>query len=253
MPDRFKELNVIVTGAARGIGKAIATSFVLEGAKVAFVDKDGEALEATVAELAGMGHPAEALTVDCTDFAAVESANRGREQKLGVADILVNNCGQSAQRKSTDFTDSDPAIWEFLIDTNLRSTMNWSRVVAPGMRERGSGKIVNISSESAVFGDPKLVEYGAAKGGVLGFSRGLARELAPFGINVNAISPGITRTREVTDGVPPEIIEAALAQVPRRKISEPEDIAAVVRFLASQDAIGVVGQNIIVSGGRVMQ
>jgi acetoacetyl-CoA reductase/3-oxoacyl-[acyl-carrier protein] reductase len=244
---------VVVTGAGGGIGSAISTRFAREGARVVSVDKNQAWLEDLKDSLASEGLTTQIMAVDCSDYAAVKSACEQIEKEHGRVDVLVNNCGQSAREKSDLFTDSDPAIWDFLIDTNLRTTMNWSRAVAPGMRERCAGKIVNVASESAVFGDPKLVEYGAAKAGVIGLTRGLARELAPYGININSVSPGITRTRAVMDGVPQEVVDAALAQVPRRKICEPEDMAAVIRFLASDESIGIVGQNLIVSGGRVMQ
>jgi len=243
---------VVVTGAAGGIGSAISERFATEGAHVVSVDKNAKWLDLLCERLRAKGLDTQPLLLDCSDFDAVQEAARGLESEHGSIDVLVNNCGQSAREKQTDFTDSDPAIWEWLIDTNLRPTLNWSRAVAPGMRARGAGKIVNTASESAVYGDLKLVDYAAAKGGVVGFTHGLARELAPFGINVNAVSPGVTRTRAVIDGVPQEIVDAAMAQIPRGKMCEPEDMAAVIRFLASEDARGIVGQNIIVSGGRTM-
>jgi acetoacetyl-CoA reductase/3-oxoacyl-[acyl-carrier protein] reductase len=249
----FANRIVVVTGAAGGIGSAIVARFASEGAHVISVDKNEEWLALLHSGMADKGLATELLPLDCSDYHAVEKAHGWIAAEHGRVDVLINNCGQSARQKQTDFTDSDPAIWDFLIDTNLRTTLNWSRVVAPGMRARQSGKIVNVASESAIYGDPKLVDYAAVKGGVIGFTRGLARELAPFGINVNAVSPGVTRTRAVIDGVPQHIVDAAMAQIPRGRMCEPEDMAAVIRFLASEDAIGIVGQNIIVSGGRTMQ
>ena len=249
----FANRITVVTGAAGGIGSAISTRFASEGAHVIAVDKNEEWLAILRDVMADKGLTTELLPLDCSDYDAVQKAHADIIAAHGRVDILINNCGQSARQKQTDFTDSDPAIWDFLIDTNLRTTLNWSRAVAPGMRERQSGKIVNIASESAIYGDPKLVDYAAVKGGVIGFTRGLARELAPFGINVNAVSPGVTRTRAVIDGVPQHVVDAAMAQIPRGRMCEPEDMAAVIRFLASDDAVGIVGQNIIVSGGRTMQ
>ncbi|RYD89871.1 MAG: SDR family oxidoreductase, partial [Sphingomonadales bacterium] len=234
---------VVVTGAAGGIGTAISTRFASEGGHVISVDKNEEWLGILKDVMGAKGLTTELLPLDCSDYQAVSAACAAIEQRLGRVDVLINNCGQSAREKQTSFTDSDPEIWEWLINTNLRPTMNWSRAVAPGMRERSYGKIVNTASESAIFGDPKLVDYAAVKGGVIGLTRGLARELAPFGVNVNAVSPGVTRTRAVTEGVPPEVVEAAMKSVPRGKLCEPEDMAAVIRFLASEDAVGVVGQN----------
>jgi NAD(P)-dependent dehydrogenase (short-subunit alcohol dehydrogenase family) len=244
---------VVVTGAAGGIGTAISTRFASEGGTVISVDKNGEWLNILEGVMGEKGLKTELCELDCSDYAAVGKAAADIEKRHGRIDVLINNCGQSARQRQSLFLDSEPELWEWLIDTNLRPTMNWSRVVAPGMKARGYGKIVNTASESAIFGDPKLVDYAAVKGGVIGFTRGLAREVAPYGINVNAVSPGVTRTRAVTDGVPPEVVAEAMKAVPRGKMCEPEDMAAVIRFLASEDAVGVVGQNIIVSGGRCMQ
>jgi NAD(P)-dependent dehydrogenase (short-subunit alcohol dehydrogenase family) len=248
----FEGKTVVVTGAAGGIGQAIVMRFAGEGARVIAVDKNEEWLADLVDRARKLGYGIEPLAVDCSSYAAVSAAANTIAERFGPVDILINNCGQSVREKSAEFTYSDPAVWDYLIDTNLRPTMNWTRVLAPQMRERGSGKIVNVASESAIYGDLKLVDYAAAKGGVLGFTRGIARELAPYGINVNAVSPGVTRTRAI-EAVPKDVVDAAIAQIPRGKICEPEDMAAVIRFLASHDAIGVVGQNIIVSGGRTMQ
>jgi acetoacetyl-CoA reductase/3-oxoacyl-[acyl-carrier protein] reductase len=242
-----------VTGAAGGIGSAIVERFAREGAVVISVGRTLSKLERLRGDMAALGLATHILAIDCADFAAVEAGHARIERDHGPVDILINNCGQSARQRQRAFFESDPEVWEFLIGTNIRSTFNWSRMVAPSMRARRTGKIINISSESAIFGDPGLVDYAATKGAGLSFTRGLARELAPFGINVNAVSPGITRTPAIGgEGVPPEIVEKALAQVPRGKICEPEDIAGVTRFLASEDARAVVGQNIIVSGGRMM-
>ena len=249
----FKDKVVVVTGAAGGIGSAIAERFATEGAHVVSVDKNAEWLDRLSERLKARDLATQPLILDCSDYDAVVEASQAIEREHGKIDVLVNNCGQSARERQSDFMVSEPEIWEWLINTNLRPTMNWSRAAAAGMQQRKAGKIVNVASESAIFGDPKLVDYAAAKGGVIGFTRGLARELAPFGINVNAISPGVTRTRAVIDGVPQDIVDAAMAQIPRGTMCEPEDMAAVIRFLASEEARGIVGQNIIVSGGRTMQ
>lgn len=248
----FEGKTIVVTGAAGGIGQAIVMRFAGEGGRVIAVDKNEDWLGELVTRATAQGYAVEPLPVDCSSFVAVSAAAATIAARFGEIDVLINNCGQSVREKSAEFTYSDPAIWDVLIDTNLRPTLNWTRVLAPGMRERGFGKIVNIASESAIYGDLKLVDYAAAKGGVIGFTRGIARELAPYGINVNAVSPGVTRTRAI-EAVPKDVVDAAIAQIPRGQICEPEDMAAVIRFLASHDAIGVVGQNIIVSGGRTMQ
>jgi len=247
----FSQAIVVVTGAAGGIGSAIVARFASEGAHVVCIDKNRGWLDALAARRVDGEGSIELAAVDCSDFAAVSNACAKVEASHGRIDVLVNNCGQSARERQTEFMESDPAIWDWLIDTNLRPTLNWTRAAAAGMQRRGAGKIVNVASESAIFGDAKLVDYAAAKGGVVGFTHGIARELAPFGINVNAVSPGVVRTRAI-EGVPRDVVDQAIAQIPRGKICEPEDIAAVIRFLASEDSRGIVGQNLVVSGGRTM-
>jgi acetoacetyl-CoA reductase/3-oxoacyl-[acyl-carrier protein] reductase len=251
MMGMFDGQKVVVTGAAGGIGGAIARRFAQLGGEVIAVDlqiADLEALKATMTE----GAAPELVTLDCTDRDAVAAEFARIQRDHARVDVLVNNIGRSGRERAREFADSDPDLWDIVIDTSLRTTMNCTRQVLDGMRQRRFGKIVNISSDAAIYGGEKLAEYAAAKAGLIGFTRSVAREMAPFGVNVNVVCPGITRTRAVVE-VPEDVIKAGLKTTPLGMMCEPEDIACAVTFLASADARCIVGQSLLVNGGRVMQ
>jgi acetoacetyl-CoA reductase/3-oxoacyl-[acyl-carrier protein] reductase len=243
---------VLVTGAAGGIGAAITRRFASEGASVVAIGHRAASLDALRETLKAAGLSAACVQLDCSDYDAVMAEFARLEDEYGRIDVLVNNIGSSARERAKEFADSTPQLWEDILTVSLRTTMNCCRATAPGMRTRRSGKIVNIASETATYGDYKSGEYAAAKAGVLGLTRVLARELAPYDVNVNAVSPGVVNT-SILQNVVKEILDAALAAIPRGRICEPEDIAGVVAFLASDESRGIVGQNIIVNGGRSMQ
>ncbi|MBX6374629.1 MAG: SDR family oxidoreductase, partial [Acetobacteraceae bacterium] len=192
-----------------------------------------------------------ALTADLTQEGAVADAFARIARELGPLDILFNNVGQSARERSRQFHESEPETWRFVLNVSLMTTMLVSRQVVPGMRERRAGRIVNMSTESAFYGDVGMVDYAAAKMGVIGFTRSLARELAPFRVNVNAVAPGAIRTR-AHDRLPPEVIDKVRNSVPMGFVAEPEDVAGVVAFLASDDARYITGQTLLIDGGRWM-
>lgn len=244
---RFHDQRIAITGAANGIGRATALRFAAEGARLALLDIEGGPLEATAAECRAKGAQVTAHTADLTDRAAVEAAFAA----IGPLDILFNNVGQSARERSRQFHESDPDTWRFVLNVSLVSTMLVSRQVVPGMRERGAGRIINMSTESAFYGDVGMVDYAAAKMGVVGFTRSLARELAPFRVNVNAVAPGAIRTR-AHDRLPREVIDKVRNSVPMGFVAEPEDVAGVVAFLASDDSRYITGQTLLIDGGRWM-
>jgi acetoacetyl-CoA reductase/3-oxoacyl-[acyl-carrier protein] reductase len=240
--------RIAITGAANGIGRATALRFAREGAALALLDIEAGPLEATAAECRAAG-AASILPIagDLTQEAAVVEAFA----RIGPLDVLFNNVGQSARERSRPFHESLSETWRFVIEVSLMTTLLCSRQVVPGMRERQSGRIVNMSTESAFYGDIGMVDYAAAKMGVIGFTRSLARELAPFRVNVNAVAPGAIRTR-AHDRLPREVIDKVRQSVPMGFVAEPEDVAGVVAFLASDDARYITGQTLLVDGGRWM-
>jgi acetoacetyl-CoA reductase/3-oxoacyl-[acyl-carrier protein] reductase len=250
---RFAGRLAAVTGAANGIGRATALRLAAEGANLALLDIEAEPLAAVADACGAQGVRALAIPADLTQEEAVADAfaRIARESGGAPVDILFNNVGQSARERSRPFHESEPATWRFVLDVSLMTTMLVSRQVVPGMRERGRGRIVNMSTESAFYGDVGLVDYAAAKMGVIGFTRSLARELAPFRVNVNAVAPGAIRTR-AHDRLPREVIDKIRQSVPMGFVAEPEDVAGVVAFLASEDARYVTGQTLLIDGGRWM-
>lgn len=241
----------VVTGAANGIGRASALCLAGAGADLALLDREAEPLDALAREIRALGRRALALTIDCTERSAVEDAFRRIEAQHGPVDVLFNNVGQSARERASEFWCSDPDTWDFVLKVSLHTAMLCTRQVVGGMRERRTGKIINMSSESAFYGDLGLVDYSAAKMGVVGFTRALARELAPFRINVNAVAPGAIRTR-AHDRLPAEVIDRIRDGTPMGYIAEPEDVGHVVAFLASEDSRFITGQSLLIDGGRWM-
>ncbi len=244
---RFSGRHVVITGAANGIGRASALRFAREGARLFLADIEEEPLAATAAACRSAGVEVATATLDLTVREAVERALAD----LGPVDVLFNNVGQSARERARPFHESDPDTWRFVLNVSLLTTMLVSRQIVPGMRAAAAGRIINMSSESAVYGDLGMVDYASAKMGVIGFTRALARELAPFRVNVNAVAPGAIRTR-AHDRLPKEVIDKVRNSVPLGFVAEPEDVAGVVAFLASDDARYITGQTLLIDGGRWM-
>ncbi len=248
---RFTGKVAVVSGAANGIGRATAVRFAEEGADLAVIDRVGDAMQTLARAIEGLGRRVLPITADWTDAAAVHEAFAAMRRAFGRVDILFNNVGQSARVRATEFHISEEATWRFVVEISLMATMRATREVVDDMRARRSGRIVNMSSESAFYGDVGFVDYAAAKMGVVGFTRSLARELAPFQVNVNVVCPGAIRTR-AHDRLPKEVIDRVRTSVPMGYVAEPEDVAGVVAFLASDDARYVTGQSILIDGGRWM-
>jgi len=241
-------LNVLVTGAQRGIGRAIAVRFGKAGADVAinyFDDKP--AAEAAAAEIVAMGRRA---TTIGADIAKPEEARRlvaDAERALGPLDVLVNNAAIFPRAPFLELTEE---MWDAVLDTNLKSTFVCAQEAARRMvAAKRKGVIVNISSGAPYRGSQRATAYMASKLGIVGLTRGMARELAPHGIRVNAIAPGVTNTAMPRLGNTEEGLAAIGRNNPTGRLAEPEDIADVVVFLASEDARYVVGQLIHVNGG----
>jgi NAD(P)-dependent dehydrogenase (short-subunit alcohol dehydrogenase family) len=245
---RFAGKTVAITGAAHGIGAATAVRFLAEGARVAVIDREAEGFAETLGD-----QPADRLLAvagDCTDAKALADFHDRAVATFGPVDVLFNNVGQSGRERAAPFHESAEEVWRFVLEVSLLTAMRMSRLVAPVMRQRG-GRIVNMSSDAAFVGDAGLADYAAAKMGIVGFTRALARELAPHGVTVNAVAPGAIRTR-AHDRLTPSVIERIKATTPAGFIAEPEDVAGVVAFLASDDARYITGQTLLVDGGRWM-
>ncbi|HEX2371935.1 MAG TPA: SDR family NAD(P)-dependent oxidoreductase [Solirubrobacterales bacterium] len=242
---RLEGRSALVTGGAKGIGEAIVRRLAAEGARVWIGDIDTDGAEQVAAETG-----AEAVPLDVTEpesaRAAVETASR--------LDVLVNNAGMD---EFGFFTDTDPEMWERVIAVNLKGVLACTRAVLPGMQEAGYGRIVSVASEAGRVGSKGSAVYSAAKGGVIAFTKTIARENARFGITANAIAPGpietplLMRAKELGE-LGERIIETMKRGTQLRRLGQPEEVAAAVAFLASEESAYVTGETLGVSGGLGM-
>ena len=238
----------LVTGAGRGIGKAIATRLAAEGVRVVIADVDGTTANATAEEI---GRGAVAVKMDVTDPASVRDGVAEAVRVAGPIEILVNNAGWD---KVEPFVKSQEETWDRVLAINLKGPIRCARAVLDGMIERKAGKIISISSDAGRVGSTGEAVYSAAKAGVIGFSKTLARETARHGINVNVVCPGPTNTPLLNEiaGGNDKLIESLRRAIPMGRTGEPDDIAGAVAFLASDDAGFITGQTLSVSGGLSM-
>lgn len=236
----------LVTGASRGLGRAIALRLADMGARVAvnYRQRQAEA-EAVVAAIAGRGGEAMPVQADVAESEAVKAMVRQVTAQWQKIDILVNNAGIT--RDGLVLRMSDEA-WDAVIDTNLRGTFLCTRYALRSMINLGWGRIINIASLAGLVGSPGQGNYAASKGGIIAFTRAMARELGPKGVTVNAIAPGFIVTA-MTDSLPAAAREAILARIPLGRFGQPEDVAAVVGFLSTGAAGYITGQVINVDGG----
>lgn len=245
---------VIVTGAGRGIGRAMADAHAEAGAAVVYLDHDPDLAREAASAAIERGAKALGLTADVADFGSTEKACADAEKMLGCTDILINNAGISPKHagKKADIWQMDPAEWQRVLDVNLTGAFNLVRALSPGMRERKRGRIVSISSVAGrTYCDLVGVHYAATKAALIGFTKHLAGELGPFGITVNAIAPGRIDT-PLMRGVAPELNEAIRLATPMQRLGAPEDVAKACLFFTSDNAAFVTGQICDVSGGWLM-
>ena len=254
MSQRFDNQTVIVTGGGGGIGGATCRRFAAEGASVAVFDVNLDAAEKVAAGIRAEGGRAQAFRCDITDRASVDVAVAATEAQLGPIAVLVNNAGWDV---FMPFTKTEPAQWDKLIAINLTGALHMHHAVLPGMAARKKGRIVNISSDAARVGSSGEAVYAACKGGLVAFSKTIAREHARHGITVNVVCPGPTDTALFADykegaGNPEKLMEAFTRSIPLGRIGQPEDLPGAVLFFASGDAAFVTGQVLSVSGGLTM-
>jgi 2-dehydro-3-deoxy-L-rhamnonate dehydrogenase (NAD+) len=237
----------LVTGAAQGIGYAIASRFVEAGATVVIVDRDAAATERAVTDLRAMGGQATGAIVDITDTQTVNRLIADAEATHGGVDILVNNAGiTGANLPLWECTDEE---WDRVMTVNLTAVFRLCRAAVPGMRARKRGAIVNIASIAGKEGNPNLAPYSATKAAVIGLTKALAKEVIADGVRVNAVAPAVIATPLLTQ-LTPEVLKNLTSRIPMGRMGTPEEVAAVVHFLASDDASFVTGQCYDASGGR---
>lgn len=241
--------TAVVTGASRGIGRAIALELARQGANV-IVNYSGSEQKAldVVAEIEAHGGKALAVQANISNAESVQALMKQAIDTFGSLDILVNNAGITRDNLLMRMKEDE---WDDVINTNLKGVFLCTKAVSRQMMKQRAGRIINISSIVGVAGNPGQANYVAAKAGVIGLTKTTAQELASRNILVNAIAPGFITT-EMTDGLPEELKETMLKQIPLAKLGQPEDIAKAVTFLASDSANYITGQTLHIDGGMVM-
>jgi 2-hydroxycyclohexanecarboxyl-CoA dehydrogenase len=243
----------IVTGAGRGIGRAIALRLARSGVAVGVTDVDAASAAAVAAEVVAAGGRATGTPGDVTSLDAMRAAVAHVEESLGPIDVLVNNAGWDRMEL---FLENDPALWDRLLAINLKGVFNTTRAVLERMAPRGGGRVVSIASDAGRVGSTGEAVYSACKAGIIGFSKALAREMARNRITVNVVCPGPTETALLAEVGAGErgakIVEGMRRAIPLGRLGQPDDVAGAVAYLASDEAAFVTGQVLSVSGGLTM-
>lgn len=246
--DSTRRRTALITGGSRGIGLTTAHRFLADGYAVAVADVNPRALARLDDLAAEHGDAFTRLEMDITDSAQIQRALDDIVGRWGQLDVLVNNAGRNRGGRTFDTSEED---WDWVLDTNLKGSFLCSKLAAVTMRDHGGGSIINLSSTSA-GGFDRNPAYDASKAGLIGLTRGMAHDLGEHGIRVNAVAPGTTLTDWVKHNLPEDFIAADTEATPLGTLAEPEDIAAAIAFLASEDARHITGQVLSVSGGRWM-
>jgi 2-hydroxycyclohexanecarboxyl-CoA dehydrogenase len=242
----------LVTGGGGGIGSAVAASLASDGNAVAVADLRMDAAKEAADRISRAGARAVPVEMDVTDGGAVLDAITRTERELGAVDILVNNAGWDELKP---FVETDEEFWDRVLAINFKGCLHTTRALLPGMVERGLGRVVNIASDAGRVGSSMESVYSGAKGGVIAFTKTIAREAARAGVTANVVCPGPTRTpmlEQMTAEGGERLVDSLVRAVPMRRLGEPDDIAAAVSFFASDRAGFITGQTLSVSGGLTM-
>jgi 3-oxoacyl-[acyl-carrier protein] reductase len=245
---RLKDKIAIITGGARGIGKATAEKFLMEGAKVVICDVNPEIIFKTVDELRHISEDIYGIKVDVTNREEVDQMIKFTLEKFGKIDCLVNNAGITADNTLLKMSEDE---WDRVININLKGVFNCGQAVAKVMAEQGFGVILNASSVVGLYGNYGQTNYAATKWGVIGMTKTWAKELGKKGVRVNAVAPGFILT-PMTEKMPEKILEMMKEKAPLRRIGLPEDVANAYAFLASDEASFITGAVLSVDGGIVL-
>jgi 2-hydroxycyclohexanecarboxyl-CoA dehydrogenase len=238
----------VVTGAASGIGRATASALAAQGARLIVADINAEAGERAAAELRAAGHEAEFLAVDLTDAASIAAFADAVQRKHGAVDVLVNAAGWG---RTAPFWEGTPEFWQQVVALNFVGPMTLTKALLPAMMERARGKIVNVASDAGRVGSLGETVYSGAKGGLIAFTKALARETARYQINVNCVCPGPTDT-PLRAAVPDKVKDALIKAIPLRRLAQPQEVADAIAFFAGAHSDYVTGQVLSVSGGLTM-
>lgn len=242
--------TALVTGASRGIGRAIALALASAGAGVACAARARDQIESTAAAIEAAGGRARAIPLDVTSGEQIRASVREAESALGSIDILINNAGVTLDKPTLEVSDDE---WDHVLAANLTSMFRCARAVAPGMIARGRGKIINLGSMYGVLGVPRYAAYCASKAAVGGLTRSLAAEWARHGIQVNCLAPGYVNTDIPRAALAdPRTRERFLSKIPARRIGEPEEIATLAVYLASAASDFMTGQTVYLDGGQTI-